>query len=411
MHTIFKKVLVLFLALASLTIYAQETTYTTASVPNPKDHGGGWVSDPNNYLNPEDRASLNSIITTIENASTAQIAVVVVPSIGEQVPKDFAIDLFELWGIGQAQKDNGLLILTVIDQRRTEFEVGYGLEPILTDALTFRIGSQELVPHFKNGDYGLGLITAVTRIQQILDNPDVVNEIYDTGGVAYTKSINPAIPILGGYFLLFILALVYYGSNISKINKNKADFYDKFKELYSMKHFVYMILFPLPFILIRLLFVRGRLSKYRNHQRFSKITGDEMFKKNDITEDPFLNKGQLVEENIRSVDYDVWATEKGDDILVLRYKKLFSKYTKCPKCDYRTYYTAHSRTVKAATKTATGIREETRICKNCNYSKVSSITISKLSSSSSSSFSGGSSGGGSSFGGGSSGGGGGGVSW
>ncbi len=411
MRIIFQSFVLLFLFVAPLNIHAQETTYTTKSVPNPKNFGGGWVSDPNNYLNADDRASLNSIINDIENASTAQIAVVVLPSIGEQVPKDFAIDLFEFWGIGQAQKDNGLLILTVMDQRRTEFEVGYGLEPILTDALTFRIGSQEIVPHFKNGDYGLGLITAVTRIQQILDNPDVISEIYDTGGVVYTPRLNPAIPIFGGYFLLSLFALLFYGSNIRKINRNKADFYDKFQELYSMKHFIYMILFPLPFILIRLLFIRNRLGKYRNHKRFSKITSEEMFKKNDVTEDPFLNKGQLVEENIRSVDYDVWVTEKGDDTLVLRYQKLFSKYTKCPQCSYKTYFTAHSRTVKAATKTATGIRQETYSCKNCNYSKVRSITISKISSSSSSSFGSGSSGGSSSFGGGSSGGGGSGVSW
>lgn len=408
------KILILFLLLTSINFWSQETVYTTTSVPNPKDFGGGWVSDPNDYLSPEDRAKLNTTIDEIENASTAQIAIVIVPSIGNQVPKDFAIDLFEHWGIGQAQKDNGLLILTVIDQRRTEFEVGYGLEPILTDALTFRIGTQELVPHFKNGDYGLGLITAVSRIQQILDNPEVVNEIYDDGGgVAYKPSLNPIFPIAGIYLLLFLLALYFYFSNVLKINKNKEDFYDKFKDLYKMKHFIYMILFPLPFILIRYLFIRNRLSKYRNHQRFSKINGKEMFKKTDITEDPFLSKGQLVEENIRSIDYDVWATKEEDDILVLKYKRLFSKYSKCPKCGYKTYYNSHSRTVRAATRTSTGLREQTYQCKNCNYSKVRQITIAKITSSSSSSgsgFSGGSSGG-SSFGGGSSGGGGGGVSW
>lgn len=407
------KILVLFLLLTSINFWSQETVYTTTSVPNPKDFGGGWVSDPNNYLSPEDRTKLNTSIDVIENASTAQIAVVIVPSIGNEVPKDFAIDLFELWGIGQAQKDNGLLILTVIDQRRTEFEVGYGLEPILTDALTFRIGTQELVPHFKNGDYGLGLITAVSRIQQILDNPEVVNEIYDDGGgVVYKPNLNPIFPIVGIYLLLFLLAMYFYFSNVLKINKNKEDFYDKFQELYKMKHFIYMILFPLPFIIIRYLFIKSRLSKYRNHQRFSKKNGKEMFKKTDITEDPFLNKGQLVEENIRSIDYDVWATKDEDDILVLKYKRLFTKYTKCPKCSYKTYYTAHSRTVRAATKSSTGLREETYQCKNCSYSKVKQITISKVTSSSSSgSGFGGSSGGGSSFGGGSSGGGGGGVSW
>jgi uncharacterized protein len=198
---------------------------------------------------------------------------------------------------------------------------------------------------------------------------------------------------------------------VSKINKNTADFYDKYHDLFKMKHFIYMILFPLPFILIRYIFIRSRLLKYRNHRRFSKKNGKEMFKKNDVTEDPFLNKGQLVEENIHSVDYDVWATENEDDILILKYNRMFSKYSKCPKCGYKTYYTAHSKTVKAATRSSTGLREQTYHCKNCNYSKVKQITIPMITSSSGSSSSGGSSGGGSSFGGGSSGGGGGGVSW
>ena len=409
MQDIFSKILVIIALLIAILTQGQEF-YTVKGVPNPTDDGSGWVSDPNNYLSLEEKTALNSMIFEIESKSTAQIAIVMLPSIGDEVPKDFAVKLFEYWGIGQAEKGNGLLILTIIDQRRTEFEVGYGLEPILTDALSYRIASQELVPHFKSANYGLGLLAGVERIQQILDNPDVISEIYDEGaGIEYTKNINPVFPILGVYFLVFLFVAYHYGSTIRKIAKNKEDFYDKFQDLYNMKHFLYMIFFPLPFILIRYLFVKKRLSNYRDHQRFSKITGEELFKKTEVTEDPFLKKGQLVEEKIHSMDYDVWVTDKGDDILILKYKKLFSKYSKCPKCGYKTYYTAHSKTVKSATRSSTGIREETHKCKNCDYQKVKRITIPILTSNSSSS--GSSSSGGSSFGGGSSGGGGAGVSW
>ena len=409
MNTFFSRVLVILVLFTSLLLQAQDV-YTVEGVPNPKDNDGGWVSDPSNYLSVEETAELNRLIFEAENTSTAQIAIVMLPSIGDEIPKSFAVDLFKHWGIGQTEKDNGLLILTVIDQRRTEFEVGYGLEPILTDALSYRIASQELVPHFKNGDYGLGLISGITRIEQILDNPDVIAEIYDDGGVAYTANRSPISVGLVIYIGLLFFVLFYYISNVWKISKSKEDFYDKFQNLYNMKHFLYMIFFPLPFLLIRYLFIKSRLSKYRNHTRFSKKTGKEMFLKTDVTEDPFLNKGQLVEEKIRSVDYDVWVTEKGDDILILKYKKLLSKYSKCPKCNYKTYHKAHSKTVKAATRKSSGKREETYKCKNCNYSKVKRIIIPMITSSSSGSGSG-FGGGGSSFGGGSSGGGGAGVSW
>jgi uncharacterized protein len=414
-HQFYKTILGIIL-LITIPLQAQKV-FTVDNVPNPKDTDGGWVSDPNNYLKPEEVLELNRLITEIENTSTAQIAVVILPSIGTEVPKDFATTLFNKWGIGQAQKDNGLLILTVIDQRRTEFETGYGMEAILTDALSYRIASQELVPYFKNGEYGLGLIAGVKRIKELLDNPEAVNELYDSGGVAYTPATNPIIYILGFYGLFMLFALYHYIINVRKIDKNKEDFYDKFQDLYNIKHFLYIIFFPIPFLLIRFLFIKRRLNKYRNHPRFSKKNGKKMFKKSEVTEDPFLKKGQLVEEKIHSVDYDVWVTEDNDDVLVLKYKSLFSKYSKCPECNYQTYYRAHSKIVKSATKTSTGVREETYKCKNCDYHKVKRITIPKItttgsSSSGSSSYGGGSGfGGSSSFGGGSSGGGGAGVSW
>lgn len=135
-----RQVFLYLLIFRSLFVLSQEV-YTVKEVPNPKNIDGGWVSDPANYLSIEEVAELNTIINNLEATSTAQIAVVMLPSIGEEVPKMFAVDLFEAWGIGQAEKDNGLLILTVMDQRRTELETGYGLEPILTDALCYRIAS------------------------------------------------------------------------------------------------------------------------------------------------------------------------------------------------------------------------------------------------------------------------------
>jgi uncharacterized protein len=77
------------------------------------------------------------------------------------VPRDFATELFNFWGIGKKGKDNGLLLLVVIGQRRWEFEVGYGLEGTLPDATMRRIG-EALPPYFKKGDYGPGIL-AVSR--------------------------------------------------------------------------------------------------------------------------------------------------------------------------------------------------------------------------------------------------------
>ena len=114
-------------------------------------------------------------------------------------------------------------------------------------------------------------------------------------------------------------------------------------------------------------------------------------------------------EEIGSVDYDVWATDEAEELMILRYKKRFTKYKGCPNCSYIAYYHAFSKTVKHPTYSSTGRKKVVHRCKNCNYEDLSYRTIPKKTRSSSSG--GGSGGGSSSFGGGSSGGGGAGVSW
>lgn len=114
----------------------------------------------------------------LEQNSSVEVAVVMLPSIGKEVPKSFAVDLFRKWGIGKANTDNGLLILTVMDQRRTEFEVGFGLEGILTDVVCYRIGVNEIVPSFKQGDFGGGIENAVLRVKEFLENIAVIDEVY-----------------------------------------------------------------------------------------------------------------------------------------------------------------------------------------------------------------------------------------
>ncbi|MBO9699344.1 MAG: TPM domain-containing protein [Sporocytophaga sp.] len=130
------------------------------------------MSNPDGLLSSDDVNSINQLITDIENKTTAQIAVVVVQSIGDQVPKEFANRLFNYWGIGQKDKNNGLLLLIVMDPKRWEFETGYGLEGTLPDVILFRVGQQEMVPHFKEGDFGGGILAGLTKVSEILLKPE-----------------------------------------------------------------------------------------------------------------------------------------------------------------------------------------------------------------------------------------------
>lgn len=412
----FKSFVFLFLFVA--TGLLGQTAYQYNTVPNPKNGGSGYVSNPDNVISSSDVNTLNGLLIDLENNNSVQVAVVIVNSIGDANPKDFAVRLFNHWGIGQAANDNGLLIFTVMDQRRTEFETGYGLEGVLPDVICYRIGMQVLVPYFKEGKYGEGLIATVRRIKESLEDPTVAEEVDARNRETYgsRKSFKDATgvpPFLAIYlFVSLVVGLIIMMRAIAVV-RSKEDVYDKYLSIRKSSFLWLIFLLPLPYILVYF-YVRRMMDKFRNQPRFSPLNGKPMHKLNEEEDDEFLTEGQITEEEIGSVDYDVWVTDDHDDVLVLRYAARFSKYKKCPKCGFITYHLARTRIVRHATYSSSGKKEIEHKCKHCNYRKVSYATIPKKTRSSSSSSSGGgfsSSSGGSSWGGGSSGGGGAGVSW
>lgn len=403
--------------------YEKLSFYNINEVPNPKKNGAnGFISDPNGIILNGEKFKLNKKLWRIENNTTVQIAIVVLPSIGQEIPKDFAVKLFEEWGIGQSDKDNGLLILTVMDQRRTEFEVGYGLEPILTDLVCHRIGTDEIVPYFKKGEFGKGFIAATNRIEEIVNNPDIINDIYSQN-ISYNESENlPLLPILLVYLLLSgLLTLRTYGK-IKTIDKSKEDYYDKHNDLDSLDNnwgclvSIAAVFFPIYGVYITIL-KKNKLKKYRYARRYSRVNGKLLILQNEWAENHFLKEAQILEEKLKSTEYDVWVTEDHSDVLILEYQGSSRAYSDCKKCNYKTFGRHNTRIIKNATYTSSGKKEEIYLCKNCHYSESEIIYIPKLvkssssSSSSSSWSSSSSSSSSSSWGGGSSGGGGAGVSW
>lgn len=396
-------------------------TYTLADVPSPRGEGiVGYISDPKGNLDYESAQRINELLFELEQKSSVEVAVVMLPSIGAEVPKGFAVKLFEKWGIGKADTDNGLLILTVMDQRRTEFEVGYGLESILSDVICYRIGTDEIVPHFKNGDYGAGMSSAVERIKQFLEDPTVIEEIY-SNEISYQdnkalKGLGIVLLILSPYLLLcLILAFWFYGVAFD-IERSKDDYYDKYHRLDKLKFGCLQVLFPLPMLFFAKM-AKNRLHRYRTAARFSKKNGLPMNLLTNYDEIEFLEEVQLLEEELKSILYDVWITQDKSDIMILEYDGPNGRdYSDCKTCSYKTFGKLSSLVLVSATYDHGGTRIDKYECRNCNYQEEKEISIpmksrpstsssgSSFSSSSSSSSS-------SSFGGGSSGGGGSGVSW
>jgi uncharacterized protein len=133
------------------------------------DTPGNHVVDLAGIVSDDVENQLNRYLTELEQKTTAQVAVLTVDSLDGQSIEDFSINIaHNKWKLGQKGKDNGVLLLVAVQDRKYRIEVGYGLEGILPDSLVGSIGRQFLVPYFKRGDYSTGIYSATVAIANII---------------------------------------------------------------------------------------------------------------------------------------------------------------------------------------------------------------------------------------------------
>jgi uncharacterized protein len=134
----------------------------------------GRVSDFANIIAPEVESELDAQLAGLENTTSHEVAVVTVPSLDGTTVDDYANRLFKEWGIGQAGKDNGVLILVAPNKREVRIEVGYGLEGILPDGLAGQVRDDEMLPRFREDDYSAGIRDGTLRIIDIVSKEQVL---------------------------------------------------------------------------------------------------------------------------------------------------------------------------------------------------------------------------------------------
>jgi uncharacterized protein len=135
-----------------------------AAFPTPQ----GRVNDFAGVLDAPTRAQLQQVVDDVEQATTAEVAVVTVASLDGMDIERYADGLFRTWGIGKKGVDNGVLVLVCPAERKMRIEVGYGLEGVLPDGLTGAVIRQQFTPAFREGDYARGVLDGVTRLAAIV---------------------------------------------------------------------------------------------------------------------------------------------------------------------------------------------------------------------------------------------------
>jgi uncharacterized protein len=128
----------------------------------------GRVVDDAHVLSPQVQADLTAKLAALEAKTGDQLVVVTLPTLQGYPIEDYGYQLGRAWGIGQKGKDNGALFIVVPAEHKVRIEVGYGLEPVLTDALTSIILQQAVLPKFRSGDVEGGVVDGTDAIAQQL---------------------------------------------------------------------------------------------------------------------------------------------------------------------------------------------------------------------------------------------------
>ncbi|MDB5018692.1 MAG: methanol dehydrogenase, partial [Mucilaginibacter sp.] len=195
--TMLKKLTILFsLLLIGFMAFAQQLPPKSSTL----------VTDYTNTLSEGDKQQLESKLVAFDDSTSTQIAVVLIKSVGDYDINDYGLKLGRAWGIGQQGKNNGIVVLVAIGDRKVTIQTGYGAEGAVPDAITHEIIQNDITPRFKQNDYYGGLNTATDDLMKYMKGE-------------YKSSKKPQQPqqSFGGsifivlFIVIFILILIFRG--------------------------------------------------------------------------------------------------------------------------------------------------------------------------------------------------------
>ncbi|BDC50710.1 hypothetical protein F183_A30260 [Bryobacterales bacterium F-183] len=179
---------------------------TAQQVPAQYEKPTGYLSDFAHVVDAADADAIEQYASSLRTSTGAEVALVTVRSLNGEPVEDFANNLYRKWGIGQKGANEGLLILLAIDDRKSRVEVGYGLEPILTDGYVGSV-QRQIRPELREGKYGAALRKALeafgAKIQQAKGT--LSSEVPAEG-----RAGPPRVQIPGRFLMLLLIVVVLF---------------------------------------------------------------------------------------------------------------------------------------------------------------------------------------------------------
>ena len=327
------------LGLSPLRLFGQaDRVYRPENVPNVQlSDSTQFLSDPNSYIDKESSQTINAYLQDLRVKRGIEFAVVVLPSIGNSSIEDFSNKLFRLWGLGDKKSNNGLLFILVVEDRKSRWEVGYGLEGYLTDASTASIWRNQMRRLVAQGRYGEAILSGIASVDTRLNEQGYIK-------TTQTKDKRNDVDfwgfMLGAYFILAFLGFGYIilDMRISALSGLKSTTEAR-KQIsiigskYRRLLFVYCI-FALTLGLL-LIYIR-RLLFSRIRKMAQQCPNCHQNTMQEINNPTTLTALQLLETKLGAKHYDAYSCRGCHYNEVIGEDIAGSPYRYCPKCGGKT---------------------------------------------------------------------------
>jgi len=383
---------------------------------------GSHVADPAGLLAADTRAELDRLAATLDGRGRGQLGFAVVATTAGVAPRRFATEVFNRWGVGDAKRNDGTLILLAKQDRAVEIVLGDGIDNPVNRAHAARVMQEAMAPRFRDGNYDQGLVAGTTLLLQriyAVDWSRPAEQLEPNGALAPALAENAEMPTsLSGLrdssaadsntapavgYSTAAVAGAADGAPAAARVKRPVVSYTEPREptspgIIALGFGVIAGAAAALFWLVqRFLRMLWWFTGSRWFVRKCKDCSSAMQMLSEVADDAHLNKGQRTEERLGSVDHRVYLCPRCNHVDLIARRAWFTRYADCSACQARALSSV-SKTLSSATRYSTGLAEVTKTCQHCGKVNIEQRVLPVLpppsSSSSSSSYGGGRSSGG-----------------
>ncbi|MDE5883246.1 MAG: TPM domain-containing protein, partial [Muribaculaceae bacterium] len=352
---------------------AMARDYTPSEIPNPNlTDRRVYVADPGNSVSASTKAEVNKILSDLRSSTSAEVAVAVVPSIGDMTIEDFGEKLFTQWGLGKSDKYNGVLILIALDQRRARIQTGYGVEGVLPDISAKKIIDRSIISNMREGDLDAAVLASVNDVANVISDPVAAEELKSSqrdawetaqGGVT-GEDIRTFVTWLVWILFLFSVGMLIYDilATRNKDRYRKALMWHNHRTAYWI-----LAACSLGLGLIPAAIAEWMRHRARNKPMKCPTCGSKMRKLNEEEDNALLTPSQDFEERLNTVDYDVWVCPDCGTVERYPFRTKQMKYSECPNCHTVAMCEVRDHTLVPATVHSQGTGEKIYECQFCHH--------------------------------------------